>query len=232
MRFLALFRKELRENLPWMLLAGVALLAIGGLNTLGSTVSAKIGMSVGWYAPPGQPYQVQQALTTSDLAYMAPLLLLVSCGLGLLLAGRQFLFPTVLREWPFTLHRSTTRLAVLLAKLSAAGAAFLLGVGLVWSALYLWASQPGVLAHPVQAAVYWEGWLYVLLGMLAYVAAATSSLSRSRWYTTRLFPLALAAIIICLVLTEWSLLALLAVMIVGLAVLGVQLVALMLYREF
>jgi hypothetical protein len=230
MRFLALFRKELRENLPWMLLAGVTILAIGGLDILGMTQSAE--MRQYWYSPPGQPFQVWQALTVSDLASMGPLLLCVSCALGLLLAGRQFLFPTVLREWPFTLHRSTTRLAVLLAKLSAAAVAFALGVGLVWTALYLWAAQPGLLARPMQAEVYWEGWLYVLLGVLAYLAGATSSLSRSRWYTTRLFPLALVTIIICLVMTEWNLLALLAVLVVGLAVLGVQLVALMLYREF
>jgi len=232
MRFLALFRKELREVLPWMLLAAVVVLAIGGLDVLSMMRSGDQPPPYYYFGEASGYLRIYSVLLVSDLWAFAPLLLLTSCGLGLVVAGRQFLFPGVVREWPFTLHRSTTRGAVLLAKLCAAGAAFLLGIGAVWSVLYLYASQPGALRRPVEGRIYWQGWIYILLGVLAYFAAAVASLSRARWYATRLFPLVIAAIVIPLVLVTWNMAVVATVLLIGLALLAVQLIDLMLNREF
>lgn len=230
MRFIALLRKELREALPWILLATAVMLAFGGLDVMGTMHYADMM----WRMNLHQDGYINsfEWLTCSDLRNEGPLLLLTSCGLGILLAGRQFLLPTLSGEWPFTLHRSISRGAVLAAKLCAAGTAFALGIGLVWTLLFLWASRPGAMRHPVEGKIYWEGWLYILLGVMGYLAAAVTSMSRARWFTTRLFPLALAAIILCLVVVEWSMPVMAGLLVIGLALPAAQLVDLALRREF
>ena len=108
----------------------------------------------------------------------------------------QFWVPGFSKSWPFLLRRSADRVVILVAKLAAAVAAFLLSVGAAWIILYFYASRPGVFTIPAPARIFGNGWVYILLGLIAYLGAALTGLSRARWYTTRIFGLIFAGLVV------------------------------------
>ena len=195
MRFMALFRKELRESLPWLLLAGIALLAVGVFLL---RAEAQVDRTTWGYSrlKPGSAVETHWLLVYSVLTGPAVWLLCVSLGLGLALAVVQFWVPNFTKTWPFLLHRSIDRAAILGAKLAAAVAAFLLSLGAAWIILYFYASRPGVFTIPAPARIFANGWIYILLGLVGYLGATLTGLSRARWYTTKIFGLVFAAAIV------------------------------------
>jgi hypothetical protein len=111
----------------------------------------------------------------------------------------QFWLPGFTKTWPFLLHRSTGRATILAAKLTAAAAGFILSLGTAWIILYAYASWPGVFPIPAPARIFANGWIYMASGLVIYLGAVLTGLSRARWYTTRIFGLifAGAAILRC-----------------------------------
>ena len=115
MRFVALFKKELRETAPWTILAAVVMLLIcGGLVSFWMKYTG--GEPPYWRVEPGETVSLYDLLRRSELADCGPVILLTTAGLGVILAARQFMVPISLKTWAFTIHRSTSPISILLAK--------------------------------------------------------------------------------------------------------------------
>jgi hypothetical protein len=233
MGFLALVRKELRECLPWLLLAGLLLLVVG----------ASILRNEAWYVhdrlsqpprlPPGSMVTHAYEFTQRQLlGGPAKWLCLIAPGLGLVLGIRHFWVPLYTGTWPFLLHRSVNRLTILWAKCCAAVVAFVVSLGVVWTALYWYARRPDVFVIPAPARDLINGWLYIALGLVVYLGTTLSALSTARWYTTRIFSLLFAGVALFVVLAQWTL-GWVAVLLILISIILVsQTVAAFLDREF
>lgn len=195
MRFAALFGKEFRECLPWMLLVAIVLLAFGGF-----TLRAQVIYDPTWqwnhaYNQPGEPMN-PYSLVFFHLPGLSLLLFFSAIGLGLILGVRHFWIPNFTRTWPFLLHRSVSRSTVLAAKLSAASAALVLATGGVWTILFWYASRPEVSPIPQPVRIFIHGWIFVMLGLIIYLGTAISGLNEARWYATKILGLAFAVVAI------------------------------------
>ena len=195
MKFLMLVRKELRESLPWLLLAGFALFVVGAFLLRAEIQFERANWGYSRLSP-GTTVETHWLLTYSVLTGPAVWLYCVSLALGLVLAVVQFWLPRFTRTWPFLLHRSTDRSVILAAKLTAAVAGFALSLGTAWIILYAYASTPGVFPIPAPGRIFANGWIYMAWGLVVYLAAALAGLSRARWYTTRIFGLVFAGLAI------------------------------------
>ena len=232
MRFLALLRKELRESLPWMILAAIILLAIGGLVL---REQAYLGRPNWKYRDlsPGTAVDSYRLTRFSPLKMTGSLLLITSIGLGLVLAVRHFWIPYFTRTWPFLLHRSASRQMILGAKLAAATVAFVVSLGAAWIGLYWYACRPELcMMVPPPGRIFIEGWLFIMLGIVAYLGAALVNLSKARWYTTKIFALAFATVVIFMIILQWRLSWAFAIVIIGIVVLLSQIIDTFLNREF
>lgn len=187
MKFLALVKKEFRECLPWVCLAGIVFAALGTALLYGRLRVEQLSRQVPSERYPGV------LISYSPLQNMGPLLLIVALALGIVLGIRQFLAPGLDKTWSFTLHRPTPAWTIAMAKLLAAGLGLAVSVGLPWVLLYLYAARPGRFQRPVLPAVFLEGCLMILLGMVAHLGAAVSAMRPVRWYTTRVFGVAFGA---------------------------------------
>jgi len=229
MRFSALLRKELRESLPWMLLAAIVFLAIGGFLLR----QAQLGGWYDWserYFSSRPTYGLQYR--HSPLQPIGPVLLLTSLGLGLVLGVRHFWIPYFTRTWPFLIHRSVDRKTIFWAKLAAAIIAFLISLGAVWAAFYSYSCDPERFTMLPIKRVFIEGWLFVLLGLIVYLGTALTGLSKARWYTTKIFGLAFATVIICATIFEWRIGWAFAAIIIGAVILLSPIIDTISNREF
>lgn len=231
MKFVALFRKELREALPWLLLAAAVVLLFGGM-ALWRQVRRGGGEPAHFYAPSPGEIGGEQFRRGSLFAGVGTTLLLTAIGLGVVLAGRQFVVPSLRRTWAFTIHRSVPRSWIVLAKFLAAAVSLVLAVGATWTLLYVWASRPGVLTFPPRSQIYAEGWIYIVLGGVAYLGTALSAVSDARWYTTRTFGMAVATMVIVVALTCLGETFRLGLIVAGLLLLAVQVMHLVISREY
>ncbi len=230
MRFIALVRKELRECLPWMLLTALAMLVITG-GIFFEEVYSRSRFEQPLVAADDS---LQHDLPTPDrmLGGVGPLLVIISVAFGLILAVRQFLIDHFTRTWGFTLHRSVRKTTVLSSKLLAAAIAFVVSIGSIWTALYIYMHNPGVFRVPPTRSVLVEGWLFIGIGLVVYLGAALTIISTARWYTTRIFPLAFAAGILWAFEERWPVGAAAFLIALVFVVLLAQLAATFVEREF
>lgn len=231
MRFVALLRKELWESLPWMILAAIILLTIGGLVL---REQAYLGRPNWKYRDlsPGTAVDSYRFIRFPPLQMTGPWLLITSIGLGLVLAVRHFWIPYFTRTWPFLLHRSASRQMILGAKLAAAIVAFVVSLGSVWVGLYWYAGRLELFMVPPPARIFIEGWLFIMLGIVAYLGAALVNLSKARWYTTKIFALAFVTVVIFMIILQWRLSWAFAIIIISVVVLLSQIIDTFLNREF
>ena len=233
MRFAALFSKEFRECLPWMLVAAVVLLAFGGLTL--RMQAYDVNPNREWsrgYSSPGAAIEAYRLSFQSPLGGVGPVLFCCSIGLGLILGIRQFWMPNVTRTWPFLLHRSIRKSTALIAKLSAAATALALPIGAIWVGFFQYACRPDLFGLPQPPRILVEGWIFIVLGFVAYLGTALSGLSEARWYTTKIFGIAFAAIVIFTTTMQCSLGWALAVIAFSAALLLSQLFDTFATREF
>ena len=203
MRFMALLRKELRESLPWILLGCILLLGVGALIIRVYTVS---GMYTWQYQnmKPGEAVDSYHLVSYSILNNINIWLICISVGLGLVLALRQFGLAFLTRTWPFMIHRSASKTIIIVSKLAAAGIVLYVCLGVIWTILYKYASQPRTFISPPPFRAFIDGWLFITLGAVTYLGTTLSVLSTSRWYTTRIFGLVVAGIVVGLASIESS----------------------------
>lgn len=231
MKFLVLMRKELRESLPWILLVGIGLLAVGGLMLRMETRMDRHGWRYSQLSP-GAPVSTYQLTRHSALTLPGVWLLVASIGLGLALGVRHFWMPHFTRTWPFLLHRSVPRISILGAKLAAAVVGFVASLGVVWIVLYWYASRPQIFPVPVPVRVFVEGWVFIVMGLAVYLATALTGLSRARWYTTKIFGLAFATLIFFVTVLQWSIVWAFSGIIVSIVILLSQVIGSFLNREY
>jgi hypothetical protein len=224
MKFIALFKKEFRECLPWMCVAFVVFAGIGTLLLREAVLRERSypiwrdSQAVPWYPSP--------------IHELGPLLLLTAMGLGLAMGIRQFYVPAFDKTWAFTLHRPVRVTVTMCARFAAAILGLLVFLGLPWMAMYVYAAAPGRFTIPVLPRIFWEGWLMVGLGFVAYLGAAVTSLSQARWYTSKAFGAVFAAGLVLLAMAEAPYPAPLVFMGIGLVFLSVQVYALVQAKEF
>jgi hypothetical protein len=232
MRFFALLRKELRECMPWMILAALIFLAIGGANLWQKSIykNSFRGISVINYSKSVISYE--DFLVNSPLQETGMTLLSVSIGLGLVLGFRQFWITDFLREWGFLIHRSVNRGSILLSKLTAAIIAFSVSIGLLWSLFFSYSCITEIFVIPSPVKHLADGWFFILLGFTIYAGTALSGLSSSRWYSTKIFGLLFAGIIVISVFGEINIYSGFVMVIVCLVLLLLQVYSLFLNREF
>ena len=231
MRFLTLLRKELRECLPWMLLAMIALFVIGGFFLRAQANDRYYNFHHRYFSP-NSIIQTYYLTHYSPLAPIGPLLFVTPIGLGLVLGLIQFWIPHFTKTWAFLLHRSTNRKNILAAKLTATSIALITSMGLVWIVFYWYASRPElfILSQPLR--VFIHGWIFIILGFVAYLGTGLSGLSAAHWYTTKIFGLAFATIVIVTTVSQWSLAIAFIVIIISAVILLTQIFDLFLNREF
>jgi hypothetical protein len=230
MKFFALVRKELRECLPWMMLAVVSLLVLGGFVVWVRALPENAYRYP--FFSPGSTLSPGQLTRHSVLGGAGSVLLIISIMFGLALAVRQFWMPFFTRTWPFLIYRSVQKSTILWAKFAAGTTALLVALGPVWLGLFLYAGRPEVFALPPTLRVFAEGWFYIALGLIAYLGAVLVGLSTARWYTTRIFGLAFATLIVITTLVQCRLSLAFASVTVGVVVLLSQIMDTFLNREF
>ncbi len=231
MRFSALLRKELRECLPWLLLAAIVFLAIG------SFVLRIEPHNQNYYyrysrMSPGTVTSHYDLTFYPTLKVTGPWLFFLSIGLGLVLGVRQFWIPHFTRTWPFLLHRSVSRKTILAAKLTATLIAFVISIVPVWVGFYWYACRQEVFPIPQTPRVFIEGWIFITLGIVAYLGTTLSGLSTANWYTTKIFGLAFATVIIVTTLSQWTLVGIFTVIAISVAILLSLIFDSFLRREF
>ena len=231
MRFSALLRKELRECMPWILLAAIAFLAIGGFVLRMETRTQRDN----WYysrIEPGSTVELYRLIRFTVLTLSGVWLFLISIGLGLALGIRQFWMAHFTKTWSFELHRSVSRVTILFAKLCAAITGFFISIGIVWIILYQYACRPGLFIIPPAFRVFIEGWIFIALGYVAYLGTALVGLIEARWYTTKIFGLGFATFVVFMTLYQWKLTWAFVAFIIGFAILLSQIIYTFLNREF
>ncbi len=231
MRFWVLLRKEFRESLPWLILAAIIFFGFGGfcLRTMAFQGNRN------WYYSrfsPGSIVEPYQFTHYSPLQMTGVWLSLTSIGLGLSLGIRHFWIPCFTGTWPFLLHRSVSRKFVLAAKLTAATIAFVISLGTLWIFFYWYANRPELFTLPQTVRIFIDGWILIALGLIAYLGTALSGLSTAKWYTTRIFGLAFATVIIIVTFAQWRLAWAFIVIVAGAFILLSQIIDLFLNREF
>jgi hypothetical protein len=231
MRFLTLLHKELRECLPWMLLAMIILFAIGGFSLRAQVHYGYYDFHHRYFSP-GSSIEPFYLTHSSPLAPIGPLLFVIPIGLGLVLGLRQFWIPNFTKTWPFLLHRSTNRKNILAAKLIASLIAFIISTGFIWIVFYWYASRPELFILPQTLRVLIHGWIFIILGFVTYLGTALSGLSTARWYTTKIFGLAFATIAIITTISQWSLAIAFIVIIISAIILLIQIFVSFQNREF
>ena len=230
MRFTALLKKELREALPWIALVLIAILLIGSLTIHNEQ---KHQWSQGAHnVKAGSSPNLRNLNMRQPLYEMGPLVITLSIALAVALGITQFLLPFFQRNWAYTIHRSVNRTTILLSKFTAAAIAMVLGIGVIWTLFYLYACQPGKFPFPPPKHVLTDGWLFILMAMVVYFATALTSVSTTKWYTTRVFPLVFTLFVYIIALSNQTPLSLAIIALIAAAGFCVQIVHTFTNREF
>lgn len=231
MKFIALFRNELRTAGPGILLAIAVMVFVGGFIIYAEYMWLQ-EHSMGWYSEAGVEVSLSNLRHRSPLSGIGPLLFFSSMALGLALGAVHFWMPFVTKTWAFTLHRSVSRLSIVSAKMVAAAVAFLISLGLMWTIFFCYVHVYRVFSVPPVWEVYAEGWLFILYGMLVYLAMGVTAISTARWYTTKVFALGFVFLVICAAFITGDLFWAILVTAIAAAIFKLQLVYDFLTREF
>lgn len=227
MRFFALLKKELRECLPWMTLAAIIILGWAGLLLKYQANSQANEWATKTFKSEVNIYSVHPPLQDPGV-----ILFLTAIGLGSVLGLQQYWLPGFRGIWPFLLHRSISRNTLLWAKITAGATAFVISCGVIWTLLYFYSCLPGVFWTPPALRFLLEGWLFIFFGFELYLAAALCGLSNARWYTTKIFTLAFAAVVLLAIIGQWRLIWAIAILAIGALIILIQLFDTFLNREF
>jgi hypothetical protein len=202
MRFLTLLKKELRECLPWMVMAAVFLLVLGNLVIWDRAIG---GADVRYHRFERYSDVYGYNLTRQPMGTLGILLFLATVGLAVALGVRQFWVDDFTQSWGFLLHRSVGRSEILAAKLIAGLISFILALGLVWTYLFWRAGLPDFSPIPLPFRSYIEGWLFIGAGLTGYLAAGLSGISKAKWWTTKLLAPAFTIWMFVSLVTQWQL---------------------------
>ena len=229
MKFLALFKKELREAVPWIILAALSLLVISWFM-----IVMKARDQGRWYygaISNGEVMDGYMIFRSDIMLESAVLMFFLSIGLGLILGIRHFLVPDFTRTWQFLIHRSTTRSIVLTAKLTAA-ATIMFCLSIVWLILAVYTHVSDRVIIPPESGIVGLGIFYAYLGFIVYLGTALCAMTTARWYTTRIFGLFFVFIMFIIILSQTNIAVVFPLTVFFLIVLVVQIYGTFLQKEF
>lgn len=229
MRFPALFKKELRETVPWLILAVLLMLSLGWFMIHTGAISQSQ-----WHygsIPNGEIIDSYKIFRTDIMLESATLMFFTSIGLGLAVGIRHFWVPDFTRTWQFLIHRSVARSIILSAKLTAA-ATVLLCLSIAWLLLvgYNYISERVII--PPESGIVGLGFFYAYLGFIVYLGTALCSLTTTRWYTTRMFGLFFVFFMFLIILSQTNFTFGFISTIIFFAVLIIQIYETFLQKEF
>ena len=216
---------------PWVLLAVAAMIFVGGL-IIYVEHQWQMDNPVRWHEEKGAALSMWSMRHRSPVSGVGPLLFTISMALGFVFRGLHFWMPFVTKTWAFTLHRSVSRLCIVSAKMTAAAAGFLISLGLTWTVLFCCVYFRRMFSIPPVWGVYIEGLLFILYGMLVYLATGVTAISAARWYTTKVFAIGFVTLVIIAAFLTGDVFWAILTSIIGAAILKVQLVYDFLTREF
>jgi hypothetical protein len=231
MKFITLFRNELGTAAPWILLA-VAVMVFVGAFLIYAEYTWQRDYADRWTINSGVEVDLSSFRNRSPLSGLGPWLFCSSMALGLVLGAVHFWMPFVTKTWAFTLHRSASRLSIVSAKMAAAAVAFLISLGLTWTVFFYHVYFSQMFSMPPEWGVYVEGWLFILYGMLVYLAAGLTAISTARWYTTKVFALGFVFLAICAAFLTGDLFWAILITAIAAVIFKLQLVYDFLTREF
>ncbi len=230
MRFSALLYKEFRECLPWLLLATIVFISVSSITLRVEAYHENYDYRYSRFSP-GTIIQDYKLTDYPTIRLNGLWLFFLSIGLGLALGVRQFWLPNFTRTWPFLLHRSVRRETILAAKLIAATLTLVISLGITWVVLYWYACRPEVFKVPLTLRVFVEGCIFITLGFVGYLGTALSGLCRAKWYSTKIFGVAFAALII-IIFAQLTLAGLVMILTFFVVILLSQIIHTFLVREF
>jgi hypothetical protein len=197
-----LLKKELRECLPWAVAAAALLLIFGSLK-LWHNPEYQLRY---WYSTFSRYSEVYNySLIKYPMGDVGSLVFISAVGLGLALGVRQFWVDDFTGTWGFTLHRSSHRTMILVAKICAAFISVIVAVGLVWCYLFWRANSPDCMLVPPSKRHFIEGWLTAGIGFMFYLGAGLVGLSKAKWYTTKLIGLGFVLWMFITINEQWKL---------------------------
>ena len=231
MKILALMRKETREIFPWVLLGVIVFASGAAFMTKMEIAHPRYDWQYGQIEA-GKMVDYYSLFVYSSWGGSGSWLFVVSIAMGIAVGVRQFWIPFFTKTWQFELHRSVSRSTILFTKMFAAVMGICVTVGLLWTALYLYASRPGVFIVPPSWRNFMEGWVFTGMGLLVYLSISLAALTRAKWYTTKIFGPLFAAFIIGLIISQTSLYRAFGILVVGMVMLFSQAAYTFLNREF
>jgi hypothetical protein len=202
MKFLTLLKKELRECLPWTVLAAAFLLIIGSI-WLRDQMLQDIENQYRVF----ERYSMVQnyELVKRPLGDIGLLTFVSAVGLGLALGVRQFWIDDFMGTWGFILHRSSHRTTILSAKIFAGLISLIAAIGLAWCYLFWRANLLAYLLAPLSRGFFIKGWLIIGTGIMFYLGAGLAGLSKAKWYTTKVMGLGFALWMFITLTAQWQL---------------------------
>jgi hypothetical protein len=123
-------------------------------------------------------------------------------------------------------------MTILASKLTAATIALIASLGTVWIVLYWYACRPELFSVPAPVRIFIDGWIYILLGLMVYLATALTGLSRTKWYTTRIFGLCFATLVLLFAIFQSKVLWAVLFIAFGIAILLFQVIDTFFKREY
>ena len=230
MRFLTLLKKELREAIPWIILAVISLLVISWfiMRLMAPYFDQQYyhGMLSN-----GTIINEYMLLRTDILQGCAVLMFFISIGLGLVLGVRHFWMPGFTGTWQFLIHRSIKRSVIISAKLFAA-AILMLCLSLAWLLLAWIIDKSEKVIPPPESGMVGLGIFYAYLGLIVYMGTALCAITKAKWYTTRMFGLFFVFIMCLMIFTPVSFAWAFLISVVFFIILAVQIYQTFLQREF
>jgi len=121
-------------------------------------------------------------------------LTLLAGGLAILMGFKQTAWELWQGSYFFLLHRPASRRTIFGVKVAVGLAVLMLITGSVIQVYAMWAATPGTHASPFFWSMTAWAWRYWLAFPLLYLGAFLSGIRPGRWFGSRLFPLAAAAL--------------------------------------
>jgi hypothetical protein len=226
MKFLTLLKKELRDSLPWILLALVFLLIMGWI-----AISSQIPEQENWFNKKLQSDKIIEIFQPDIMRQATSEILNISIALGLVLGIVQFWIPGFAGTWQYLIHRSVRRTTIISAKLASVIIIMSL-LSLEWVLLAGYTHISKQIIIPADTGIVYLGIFYGYLGILVYLGTAICAITKTHWYTTRMFVLVFALFMILIIIYLSSFIQAFIAFIIVFIILTIQVYQAFIQREF